>query len=125
MRARTGRFRRSDRLLRSRDYRRLSGGERVVSRCFVMLVGRADAPSEDEAPRLGITASRKVGNAVIRNAVKRRVREWFRAERGALRAGSEIVVIARRGAAGLGGREVSAELVGLARRSRVLRGDSA
>lgn len=60
--------------------------------------------------RLGITVSRKVGGAVVRNAVKRRVREWFRTGRGALPAGSDWVVIARRGAAGAGGAEIRREL---------------
>ena len=46
-------------------------------------------------PRLGITVSRKVGNAVVRNRFKRRVRAWFRARRGELDAGLDLVVIAR------------------------------
>ncbi len=35
-------------------------------------------PNEQRAPRLGITASRKVGKAVLRHRVKRQVREIFR-----------------------------------------------
>ncbi len=35
-------------------------------------------PNEADTPRLGITASRKVGKAVIRHRVKRRVREIYR-----------------------------------------------
>ena len=34
-----------------------------------------------DSPRLGIAASRKIGNAVIRNKAKRRVRELFRAHK--------------------------------------------
>jgi ribonuclease P protein component len=37
-----------------------------------------------------------VGNAVVRNRVKRRVREWFRASRQAFPGAWDIVVIARR-----------------------------
>jgi ribonuclease P protein component len=35
-------------------------------------------PKEDPAFRLGLTASRKVGNAVVRNRAKRRLREMLR-----------------------------------------------
>ena len=50
-------------------------------------------PSEQEDARLGITASRKVGKAVIRHRVKRRIRNIFRQwpRRGELRS-MDIVV---------------------------------
>lgn len=52
-------------------------------------------------PRFGLAVSRRVGNAVVRNRVKRWLREALRHERGAL-AGVDVVLIARPGAAGAG-----------------------
>ncbi len=43
-------------------------------------------------PRLGLSVSRKVGNAVVRNAWKRRIREAFRLSHELLPAGLDIVV---------------------------------
>lgn len=51
--------------------------------------------SEPLPSRLGITASRKVGNAVVRNRLKRRLREWFRANRGDLAKPVDLIVMAR------------------------------
>lgn len=50
-------------------------------------------PNEEGDARLGITASRKVGHAVVRQRTKRRIREIFRCwpDRGALR-GIDVVV---------------------------------
>jgi ribonuclease P protein component len=50
-------------------------------------------------PRFGLTVSRKVGNAVVRNRVKRRLREAIRRNRGDLTA-TDVVFIARSTAAG-------------------------
>lgn len=47
------------------------------------------------ATRLGITASRKVGGAVVRNRLKRLVREFFRRHYGDLQRSLDIVVIVR------------------------------
>lgn len=64
----------------------------------------------DDAPaRLGITASRRVGNAVERNRARRRVREWFR-QHEPLPQGLDVVVILRAGAADVPHAELCADL---------------
>ena len=105
------RLRPADRLRSSKDFRRVNrtGKRRAGARLVVQV-----APARDAAhPALGLVVSRRVGNAVARNRVKRRVREWFR-QNARLRGGAnDVVVIARKGAAGLSGAEVARELDGL------------
>jgi ribonuclease P protein component len=114
------RFPRTERLLESKDFRRLGASARRLSSAhFVMLI--AAARELEGAPgqrRLGITASRKLGGAVERNRVKRQVRDWFRRSKRCLPPGTEIVVIARKGAQSLHQREVDAELGNLAAAAR-------
>lgn len=60
---------------------------------------RKNGETSDDAPRVGFTASRKVGNAVERNRVRRRLKACVAAlAPDMLRPGLDIVVIARRGA---------------------------
>jgi ribonuclease P protein component len=62
-------------LRRSADYLRCYRRGRRLRGSYARL---HFAPNEEGHPRLGITASRKVGKAVVRNRLKRRVREVFR-----------------------------------------------
>lgn len=82
-------------------------GRRAVSSAFVVVVARRTSPG---SPRLGITASRRVGGAVERNRVKRRIREWFRRERHAWQGPLDVLVIARQPATDLESGDLSERL---------------
>jgi len=68
-------------------------GLRANSELFVSLLVKGVNP--EDPGRLGITVTRKVGNAVRRNRIKRLVREWYRG-RLSSRRGADLVVIAKR-----------------------------
>lgn len=51
--------------------------------------------------RLGLTVTKKVGNAVVRNRIKRMLREWMRLH-GWVPAGWDLVLVAKESAAGQG-----------------------
>ena len=107
-------LRRDARLRDGRDFQRVNRtGVRRASRHFVAVIAPA-RPGSAPAPRLGLAVSRRVGNAVARNRVKRRVREWFRQERASLALRTDWVVIARAGAAELDAAAVARELSELA-----------
>jgi ribonuclease P protein component len=79
--------------LRRRDFAEAQRrGKRLTSRYSLLLVRKR---ADGGPARLGITVTRKVGNAVRRNRVKRLVREWFR--QYAIDMGPcDVVVIAKR-----------------------------
>ena len=60
------------------------------------------ARAGSDGARLGIVASRKVGNAVARNRAKRLVREAFRTKRELFDADIDVIVIVKRAPAELG-----------------------
>ncbi len=105
----------ADRLHRSAEFIRLQrAGVRFESSHFVLYAGNLD--DHPTRSRLGVTVSRRIGNAVIRNRIKRRVREIFRRRiRDSLAQGTSIVVIARPGAGSLATASITDELVAAAR----------
>lgn len=94
-----GRFSASDRIRKRSEFRAIQdASHRVVSRGFVFLLGRSPVGEVTSShPRLGVTASRRVGNAVQRNRAKRLAREAFRCVRSQFPAGLALVVIVRQG----------------------------
>lgn len=110
------RLRRGQRLRQSRDFRRVTQqGVRKASTHFIMIVAENQRAAAGLGAVLGVTVSKKVGRAVERNRVKRRIREWFRHQQTVFPEKVEVVVIARRGAAALGMQETNSELGSLLR----------
>ena len=66
-------------------------GSRIAGRSFTLFI----LPNDCGNCRLGVTVSRKVGNAVVRNQARRRLREIFRRQRAALGIGNDIVIHVR------------------------------
>ena len=82
----------------------------------MVYAGNLENEASAARSRLGVTVSRRIGNAVVRNRVKRRVREFFRkAMRAELPPHTSIVVIARGGAAALESATIADELTMAAR----------
>lgn len=81
-------------------------GRRKSGTCFVVIT----RPRADRVSRLGITTSRKVGDAVRRNRVRRMVREFFRRRKAEIVPAKDVLVIARPAAVAAGYATVVHEL---------------
>ena len=89
-------FNKSCRLLKANEFEEtLRTGKKIVS---PKLIVYGQPTTGDKGARLGLIVSKKVGKAVVRNRVKRSLRESFRLQKSAY-AGLDIVVIARHGSA--------------------------
>jgi ribonuclease P protein component len=70
-------------------------------------------PNNSRRNRLGLTVGTKVGKAVCRNKVRRRIREAYRTHEGQMAPGWDIVVVARTRAAFASYREIERDLLRL------------
>ncbi len=104
------RFPKSARLLKRGEFRRVydEGQRRSGSLCAVFF-----QPNGLSETRLGITVPARVGGAVIRNRMKRRLREVFRLHRAVLPPGWDIVLNPREAAARVPFRLLEKELMRL------------
>jgi ribonuclease P protein component len=108
-------FPRRQRLCRRRDFLRVQRtGEKHMMRHFLVFV--APAPEAEPTVRLGITVTRRVGGAVVRNRIKRLVREAFRRLHGRFMEGFDMVWIAKNGSGAIGFGEVEADMTALGER---------
>ncbi len=107
---RAERFTSRDRVKRRSEFRVIqSRGKKIHSPHYLFVIKRFEDRTEDVRGRLGVTVTKKVGNAVARNRVKRVVREVFRRNR-VLFPAVPVVVIAKRGAPELGYQECLKEV---------------
>jgi len=79
-------------LKKNSDFRRLySKGKSAVNSYMVIYCRK----SPTHVGRVGYTVSVKLGHAVVRNRVRRRLREIYRLNEGRLKPGMDMVIVAR------------------------------
>jgi len=95
-------FRKANRILKRSDFIRLSQINRKVQNKHFVALFQNDAT---EKTRLGITVTKRVGNAVARNQLKRYVREFFRQHLHTVQSGTDINIIVKTNASGIPSKE--------------------
>lgn len=95
------------RLLKRGQFLTLSKqGKKVYTDCFIAIVLKGTVQTN----RIGITISKKVGNAVARNRIKRIIREYFRHNKHNISGPEDINIIARKGLTTLSNRQIIEKL---------------
>ena len=106
------------RLQRNGDFRFIfAKGNSVANRLYVLYVIRKD---RSRPSRVGFSVSKKIGNAVVRNRVKRLMREIVRKRLWLFAGGYDLVIIARKGAAEAGYMESETQLAKLLMKAKVM-----
>ena len=112
-------FPRSRRLTRGDEFERIKRTGDVQRGCF-LVVSVLNVNNESDRFRAGFITSRALGGAVVRNRVRRRLREIVRKHQHEIAHGNWIVTIARASAAGASYQQLEAEWLRLTRRPSIL-----
>ena len=112
------RFSRARRLTQESEFSRVRKEGKAVRGELLTLAFLTDA--EPSLARAGFVTSRRVGGAVVRNRVRRRLREIVRKHQGQLANGSWIVIIGSARTATARFAELEAEWLRLAQRASIL-----
>jgi len=112
------RFGRARRLTRPAEFARVRKEGRT-QRGALLTVGMVDTGTP-EPFRAGFITTKRLGQAVVRNRVRRRLREILRTHQHEVRAGIWLVLIARAAAARASAAELEEEWLRLARRASIL-----
>ncbi|MEP6776890.1 MAG: ribonuclease P protein component [Chthoniobacterales bacterium] len=113
------RFGKSRRLQRSADFTRVRT-EGESHRGSFLLVGVLAPADQPQSVSVGFVTSKRIGGAVTRNKVRRRLREIVRKHQHDLRSGIWLVVVARPRAAGATYSALEQEWLRLAKRASIL-----
>ena len=108
----------SSTLKKNHEFRRIySKGTSAVSPCLVLYCRK----NGSGVNRFGITVSAKLGHAVKRNRVRRRIKEIYRLNEGSLRLGYDLIIVSRSKGIRAGYRTLETEFLCLAGKLGLLR----
>ena len=107
----------SESLKKNNDFQFVyKNGKSYANKYLVMYILK----NNTEKNRLGISASKKVGNSVFRHRFARLVRESYRLHGNIFNSGLDIVVVARKSAASVGYFEIESALLHLSKLHHII-----
>jgi len=105
-------------LKKNHEFKRLyNKGKSGASQCAVVYCRRNGLPEN----RLGITVSTKLGGAVARNRIRRRLKEVYRLNEDKLSAGYDIVLVARMRSAYVSFSQLESSVVSIFRNLKIIK----
>jgi len=111
-------FSRSSRLSRASEFKLVkTSGKSWTGKHLVLAILKRET---ETATRIGIIATKRLGNAVSRNQIRRRIREIFRLNQHRIQRGLWLVTIARRSSATAAFDELERDWLRLVERASIL-----
>ncbi len=108
----------SESLKKNSDFQNVyKNGKSLANKYIVMYV----LPNNKDINRLGISASKKIGNSVVRHRFSRLVRESYRLHENIFNSGLDIVVVARKSASSVSYAEIESALLHLSKLHHILK----
>lgn len=105
------------RLRNRRDFdKTYKRGKSLVNSCLVLVYSKNRLP----VTRVGFSASKKFGNAVHRNKVKRRLKEIYRQKINEIKPGYDLIFVVRKGARDADFKKLEGQMYGLLNKARLL-----
>jgi ribonuclease P protein component len=110
---------RRNRVKKNEEFQRVfKKGHSTANRQFVVYVLEK---TDQEEFRLGLSVSKKIGNAVTRNQIKRYIKQSFLELDSQIKKGRDYVIIARKPAADMDFHSVKQSLIHVLKRAEVLK----
>jgi len=110
----------------NRDFKWLYNRGASIAAGYVVIYYRKTPNAKDGAKnRLGITVSKKLGNAVKRNRVRRLIKESYRLMEGNMSPGYSIVLVARMRAADCTFEQIKRDVSFLFKKSGIIKSAAA
>ncbi|HCJ66428.1 MAG TPA: ribonuclease P protein component [Elusimicrobia bacterium] len=112
-------FTKAERLSRNREFRRIFREGKSFSNQNLIIYIYKRSPEEDGQVRLGLVVSRKLGEAVKRNKLKRRLREIFRLHKHLLKPGLDMIFLPRNQAINCNYQELEKSVLSIFKRAKL------
>lgn len=112
-------IKKDERLKNNRDFRKVYNLGKSYGNKFLVLFLIKNNLSYN---RVGFSISKKLGNSVVRNKVKRRIKEAYRLNKNDIKTGYDIILLARVNAKNVGYKEIESALLHLIRISGLKKG---